>query len=56
MHHLVGLKCSELAVAINSDPKAAIFEHCHVGLVGDLREIVPPLVEAIKQYSQQEPE
>ena len=56
MHHLVGVKNSELSVAINSDPKAAIFAHCDVGLVGDLKEIVPPLIEAIRQYSTPEPE
>jgi electron transfer flavoprotein alpha subunit len=51
MHHLVGLKEPELMVAINSDPKAAIFDHCHLGLVGDFKEIVPALIEKIKSYS-----
>lgn len=48
MHHLVGLKDPELMVAINSDPKAAIFDHCHLGLVGDFKEIVPALIEEIR--------
>jgi len=52
MHHLVGLKSTELTIAINSDPKAPIFENCDLGLVGDFREIVPPLIAAIKGYSQ----
>jgi len=51
MHHLVGLKEPELMVAINSDPNAAIFDHCHLGLVGDFKEIVPALIEKIKSYS-----
>jgi len=51
MHHLVGLKSPELAVAINRDPTAAIFDHCDLGLVGDFKEIIPALIEAIKSYS-----
>ncbi|MGO9568368.1 MAG: electron transfer flavoprotein subunit alpha/FixB family protein [Desulfomonilaceae bacterium] len=51
MHHLVGLKNPELMVAINSDPNAAIFDHCHLGLVGDFKEIVPALIEKIRSYA-----
>lgn len=51
MHHLVGIKGTDLMVAINSDPNAAIFQHCDVGLVGDFREIVPAVIEAINAYS-----
>jgi electron transfer flavoprotein alpha subunit len=52
MHHMVGIKETELAVGINRDPGAAIFEHCDVGLVGDFRKIVPELIKAIKSYSE----
>ncbi len=52
MHHLVGLKNVVLMVGINSDPNAAIFQHCHLGLVGDLKELVPALIEAIRAYSE----
>lgn len=51
MHHLVGLKAPEFSVAINSDPNAAIFTYCDLGLVGDFKEIVPALIEALKAYS-----
>ena len=44
-----GMKNSEKIVAINSDPDAAILEISHVGLVGDLYEIVPKLIERIKE-------
>jgi electron transfer flavoprotein alpha subunit len=51
MHHLVGIKGTELAVGINQDPDAQIFEHCDIGLVGDFRKIVPALIKAVKSYS-----
>jgi len=50
MHHLVGIKKPELMVAINTDPNAAIFDHCDIGLVGDLREVLPELVKTIREY------
>lgn len=46
-HHLVGVKNPGFAVAINQDPGAPIFNHCDLGLVGDYREIIPALIEAI---------
>ncbi len=51
MHHLVGLRKPDLMVAVNSDPSAAIFDHCDLALVGDYREVVPALIKAIKAYS-----
>ena len=51
MHHMVGVKGTELAVGINQDPEAPIFEYCDIGLVGDFKKIVPELIKAIKSYS-----
>jgi electron transfer flavoprotein alpha subunit len=48
-HHVVGMDGSELVVAINSDPKAPIFEVADIGIVGDYREILPPLLEEIRR-------
>ncbi|RLB67307.1 MAG: electron transfer flavoprotein subunit alpha [Deltaproteobacteria bacterium] len=44
MHHVVGMDQSGFVVAINQDPKAAIFEVCDLGLVADLDEILPRLI------------
>ena len=52
MHHMVGIKGGEMVVAINQDPKALIFEWCDLGLVGDFREIIPPLIKAIQSYEE----
>jgi electron transfer flavoprotein alpha subunit len=47
-HHVVGMDGSEVVVAINSDPKAPIFEVADICIVGDYREIIPPLLEEIR--------
>jgi len=55
-HHVVGMDGSELVVAINSDPKAPIFEVADIGIVGDFREILPPLLEELRRRLGEKPE
>lgn len=49
VQHLVGILSSRKIGAINLDPSAPIFENCDFGVVGDIFEIVPKMVELLKK-------
>ena len=46
-----GMKSSDCIVAINSDPTAPIFDVAHYCVVGDVNDIVPKLIQRIKEVS-----
>jgi electron transfer flavoprotein alpha subunit len=49
IQHIVGMKGARAVVAINKDSEAPIFEIADVAVVGNLFDIVPPLIEEIKK-------
>ena len=49
IQHVVGMKGAHTIIAINKDAEAPIFEISDVAVVGNLFEIVPPLIEEVKK-------
>lgn len=48
VQHMVGINQAKSIIAINKDENAPIFNSCDLGLVGDIYEILPMLIEKLK--------
>lgn len=49
VQHLAGMNKSKFVVAVNKDPEAPIFKHADYGIVGDVHQVLPALIEAVKR-------
>ena len=52
VQHLAGMKGAKFVVAVNRDPEAPIFSAADVGLVADVYEAVPDLIEKLRTNGQ----
>ncbi len=48
IQHRAGMQDSQKIIAINDDPDAPIFEVCHYGIVGDVKDVIPKFIEVFK--------
>lgn len=49
--HMVGMKSSKNIIAINKDQEAPIFSIADLGIVGDVKKVLPQLIEALQKRS-----
>jgi electron transfer flavoprotein alpha subunit len=49
--HMVGMKGSDNIIAVNKDAEAPIFSVADLGIVGDVKKVVPKLIEALQARS-----
>jgi electron transfer flavoprotein alpha subunit len=51
IQHLVGCKGAKRILVINKDPEAAFFSKADFGVLGDLHEVVPAIIEEVKKQT-----
>jgi len=49
VQHRAGMDESNKIIAINTDPEASIFKIAHYKIVGDLREVIPMMIETLRE-------
>lgn len=53
VQHLAGMQTAETIIAVNKDPEAPLFRVADVALCGDLYEILPRLIDAIRREKEE---
>jgi electron transfer flavoprotein alpha subunit len=53
-HFIVGIQNADVVVAVNSDPQAPIFEFADYCIVGDAFQVLPPLIDALREAGEVE--
>ena len=51
VQHIAGMSSAETVIAINSDPEADIFRAADFGVVGDIFEVIPSLIQKSVSYT-----
>ena len=49
IQHRAGMQESAKIIAVNNDPDAPIFSIAHYGIVGDLNQVIPMMIKAVKE-------
>ena len=54
IQHIAGMEGSECVIAINKNDTAPIFDVSDLGIVGDVKQVVPKLIDALKKYKKEQ--
>lgn len=54
IQHLAGMKDAKYIIAINKDPRAPILEAADIAIVGDVHDVIPKIIEYIKEVQKKQ--